>query len=536
MTPDEVTWISGDDHGLVWPDGLALVDGRLELSVAEQLWSGMSAGSDLAGFLDGLSSACGGLLAIPDFAIGLRSTAGVHFAVRGDFRVHATDAVGEVEISGSEAVTWSERLVPGAVAFTLYGRDDSEGDARRLTSGVVPAGRLTSGGLIGLGASGQRDDAGEDMQEVEPPFASADGAEPAGRVLEAGGMVVGVPVNEDLAATALPDDLGITRIPDGDLVTPAPGELDADPPLTDGHREDASPGVFEDLWGATVARSVEEAAVRNAGDVNATATAHHRPADEGWPPVEAAGPIAAPADASGARADLPVGGAAAGEGCSGPAGQSADSWWRSAGGLITGVPKGLGSGASGAGTRTPHVSHGDHDGETIGRIGLEGGGPSGGAQASLAPDAIDVPAIFCGLGHPNPPQSVACRICREAIPPGAGRRITQPVVGRIRASTGATCELIGMVVVGRKPGGARGRGVGMPQLLVIAGYPHVSSNHLEIRVDGWAVFARDLGSLNGTFLRRRGEQPSKLTEPIPIYNGDILDLGHGASVAFEDMP
>jgi len=106
----------------------------------------------------------------------------------------------------------------------------------------------------------------------------------------------------------------------------------------------------------------------------------------------------------------------------------------------------------------------------------------------------------------------------------------------MRASTGATCELIGIVLVGRKPSGARGHGADLPQLLVIPGYPHVSSNHLEIRVDGWTVFARDLGSLNGTFLRRRGEQPSKLTEPIPIYNGDILDLGHGASVVFEEMP
>ena len=505
MTPVEVTWIAGDDHGLVWPDGLALVDGDLELSVAEQLWSVMSDGSDLAGFLEGLSTACGGLLAIPGFAIGLRLSDGVHFAVRGDFRVHATDAAGEpLDISGGEAVTWSERLVPGTVAFMLSGPADAEGVARRLANGVVPASRLTSGLRTGQDAEGARDDL------VESPETS----EPVGRALEDEGLVVGFPGNEDLGATAAPNDLDVTRLPEDDLVTLLPGELDVDGPI---------PGAFDDLWDATIARSVEEAAVRNAGEEHTSAGVPNRPSGPG-----------APSPGTPATAGPTPG-----------TGSGADPWWRNADGLISGVP--VGPGVGGAGPWPQPARHGDHAGETIGRLDLEGlvpgisdrravGHPGPGGGASVAPDPTAVPAVFCSRAHPNPPQSTACRICREAIPPDVGRRVAQPVVGRMRASTGATCELIGIVLVGRKPSGARGHGADLPQLLVIPGYPHVSSNHLEIRVDGWTVFARDLGSLNGTFLRRRGEQPSKLTEPIPIYNGDILDLGHGASVVFEEMP
>lgn len=265
MTPVEVTWIAGDDHGLVWPDGLALVDGDLELSVAEQLWSVMSDGSDLAGFLEGLSTACGGLLAIPGFAIGLRLSDGVHFAVRGDFRVHATDAAGEpLDISGGEAVTWSERLVPGTVAFMLSGPADAEGVARRLANGVVPASRLTSGLRTGQDAEGARDDL------VESPETS----EPVGRALEDEGLVVGFPGNEDLGATAAPNDLDVTRLPEDDLVTLLPGELDVDGPI---------PGAFDDLWDATIARSVEEAAVRNAGEEHTSAGVPNRPSGPGAP-------------------------------------------------------------------------------------------------------------------------------------------------------------------------------------------------------------------------------------------------------------
>jgi hypothetical protein len=65
----------------------------------------------------------------------------------------------------------------------------------------------------------------------------------------------------------------------------------------------------------------------------------------------------------------------------------------------------------------------------------------------------------------------------------------------------------------------------------------ISRNHLEIRVDGGSVLARDLASTNGTVLTRADQAPRLLPsdEPIRLLPGDSLNLGGSATVDVEPV-
>ncbi len=82
---------------------------------------------------------------------------------------------------------------------------------------------------------------------------------------------------------------------------------------------------------------------------------------------------------------------------------------------------------------------------------------------------------------------------------------------------------------------ARVEGDRMPSLLALP-FGHISGSHLEICVEGWAVFARDVNSTNGTFLLRGQEPPRRVPEDrIQLDSGDVLDLGHGVKLTFPEM-
>lgn len=114
--------------------------------------------------------------------------------------------------------------------------------------------------------------------------------------------------------------------------------------------------------------------------------------------------------------------------------------------------------------------------------------------------------------------------------------MTRPPLGRVRSSTGEDIPLTGPILVGRSPRASRFTGTTVPRLLALP-FPHVSSSHAEIRLEGWSVFVVDLNSRNGTYLRRRDEPPVRVTEPpLMLQHGDILDFGHGVRLTFEDLP
>jgi hypothetical protein len=195
-------------------------------------------------------------------------------------------------------------------------------------------------------------------------------------------------------------------------------------------------------------------------------------------------------------------------------------------GLITSVPK-----APPAPLRAgPEADH-DHDGLTR----AQAPRPGTPTEVPLPPaDARQVLALICPSGHPNPPSRSVCRVCQRALP-GPAQRVPRPPLGVLRSSAGDVLELTAPVVAGRKPRPQPGS----PEapLLLAVPVPHVSSSHVELRLEGWTVLAVDLESTNGTFLRRRGEPAMRLSStPTPLIDGDVVDLGHGVQLTLEGLP
>ena len=144
-----------------------------------------------------------------------------------------------------------------------------------------------------------------------------------------------------------------------------------------------------------------------------------------------------------------------------------------------------------------------------------------------------VPARVCDVGHPNPPEMNTCRLCGTMLS-AEMRDIIRPSLGRLVTSDGTSIDLVGPVVIGREPHAARFQGTQAPGLLRLD-HAHVPANHIEVRLDGWAVFASDLRSTNGTYVRRTGHPPQRLTDaPVALAPGDVLDLGHGVAVTMTD--
>jgi pSer/pThr/pTyr-binding forkhead associated (FHA) protein len=108
----------------------------------------------------------------------------------------------------------------------------------------------------------------------------------------------------------------------------------------------------------------------------------------------------------------------------------------------------------------------------------------------------------------------------------------------MEVSTGLRVELGPSTVVGRRPSAALG---GVPpdaRMVTVPSPGHdVSRNHLEVRVDGGRVTARDLGSTNGTRLRRSGGTVQLVAgQAHPLREGDVALLGDGVELRFTGLP
>lgn len=138
---------------------------------------------------------------------------------------------------------------------------------------------------------------------------------------------------------------------------------------------------------------------------------------------------------------------------------------------------------------------------------------------------------ICELGHHNPPGFPYCRVC--------GGSLYQPVtvmnlhLGWVRASDGQMRPLTGDIVVGRAPEIRKMRDVTTletpPEIL------EISRQHLRIHQNGWVVCVQDLGSENGTLLRRANGEIWELN-PQRVYNvqpGDTVKLAPGYELKFE---
>lgn len=121
----------------------------------------------------------------------------------------------------------------------------------------------------------------------------------------------------------------------------------------------------------------------------------------------------------------------------------------------------------------------------------------------------------------------------EIVP---ARRIAR---GRIRISDGQVVELDNTVIVGRRPRSSRSTGDTLPTLVAVDSPDQdISRNHVEIRAEGEHVLVVDLDTTNGSVLMRGGNDPVRLhpNEPTMVVRGDVLDIGDGVTITFEDQP
>lgn len=115
----------------------------------------------------------------------------------------------------------------------------------------------------------------------------------------------------------------------------------------------------------------------------------------------------------------------------------------------------------------------------------------------------------------------------------------RPSRGRIRLSTGRVVELERPVIIGRRPKSTRTSGADLPTLIAVDSPDQdISRSHIEIRAEGEHVLVTDLDTTNGTVLLRGGSDPVRLHpgEATMVVTGDVLDIGDGITVAFEDLP
>ncbi|CAM2839656.1 FHA domain-containing protein [Actinomyces slackii] len=199
---------------------------------------------------------------------------------------------------------------------------------------------------------------------------------------------------------------------------------------------------------------------------------------------------------------------------------------------------------------------GDHDGHTVAGlpedlvgqlVSLIGGDEKEAEQEALPlvspaePEAVRVVlSAVCGQGHPNPTNYTTCRECGAELNRPA-KSVACPPLGRMVTSAGESVALSQPVLVGRGPVADSVSSVAdVPVLPLQIPSPNqlVSRNHILIELDAWSVLAQDLGNCNGTILNREGEASVRLaaSNPVLLRSGDVLDLGDGQTLTFENLP
>ena len=169
----------------------------------------------------------------------------------------------------------------------------------------------------------------------------------------------------------------------------------------------------------------------------------------------------------------------------------------------------------------------DHDGHTTRRS--VPGGASDGVDHLRQPTHETVLAVQCPAGHLTPAYTDQCRLCGAAVAPQEPRRVPRPRLGGLLLPSGELVPLDRGVVIGRRPAPVDPEGEWPHLVTVPPESSYVSRQHLEIRLDGWHVVARDLGSRGGTTLRVPGRAPQQVRAREDL----VLEPGHGLDLADE---
>lgn len=220
----------------ITPARQLFVGSALDAAVVDRLWARMRDERGPAGILEALTA--NGLFATPPFAFVEAADGSVNAIVRGDAVVRA----GAEQVSGSGAVTWIERRLPGgSVGVTLTGSGSLE---LPIEAGVVRASAFATGSVIaGSAVTAPVQAAASAAPPAAAPPATASPAAAAPAELPApASEVASEPVSEETVASV--DEVGL----------PPAAKEGEEPPTTS--------GGYDYLFGDTMYRSVEDAAVR----------------------------------------------------------------------------------------------------------------------------------------------------------------------------------------------------------------------------------------------------------------------------------
>ena len=153
--------------------------------------------------------------------------------------------------------------------------------------------------------------------------------------------------------------------------------------------------------------------------------------------------------------------------------------------------------------------------------------------ASVGPTVL---AGYCPSRHLSPPHAARCRVCSAPMPPQHPFEIARPALGVLRLGSGEVITLDRGVVLGRSPELPDGDSADRPHVLRLTSPENdISRTHAEVVLDGWNVYVRDFGSVNGTTVTLPGQPPERLRENNPqlIENGTVITLADEVSLTFE---
>ncbi|MBM7818880.1 hypothetical protein JOE63_001357 [Cellulosimicrobium cellulans] len=543
-------YVTGTARAVVRGGTVVVLPGPVEASLVEQVWDQLGTDAGVVEVLQVLTGAFGSSLrTVPPFVVAVVADRRVHVAARGRVAVTLELDGGErVRVEGEGVTTWSERVLDDVVELLVRADTGVVGTLDEAPAGEPLLGGATSlplvSGVVLAGAvawplaerpapPAVEDLLVDDAPAVDPVPADRPswGSTTGPTAVEPTPAEVAAPLG---ATLRLPEETIAPEPESGSSVTPvlADAPATAEPDAAVSPEEDADDD-YAHLWGSTILRTVEDAAVRTEDDEE-----HDEPASPSpvTPPVPPAPDVGEP--------PLP------------PPAATGD-------GLIAGVPREWTGATPAAAHRAatvdpdgePTGAEGepglDHDGHTVHSSAIAdlraaardaGGGaapvpPPPSFSAPPGPGQQQILARTCAQGHANPPSRDTCAVCGGPLE-GDAELAIRPPLGRVLVSTGQAVELDRPVVVGRRPRTPRSQAADLPRLVTVPSpQQDISRSHLEITLEGWHVLVSDMATTNGTTLLRAGQPPRRLhpSEPVLVVDGDVADLGDGVTLVFEGI-
>ena len=533
-------WVPGNILVAVADGGVLALDGSAQ--AMEAMWTELGEHRCLGDLLKSLSRLHDNeVFTLPDFLMMAIDGQELRVAARGRFCLHLDTADGERSFSASEVVVWEESryervnqcILELAPATRHPAGPEGLDEFLPLRSGIVRASQLHIGfgdhqlplsspaqtGAHGGQGAPQPSAAQEILQQAQADGAPERDAPPPSSSL---------PARQEQGKAAYQSRPG-----PGQMLEPqSMGPMDsAGSPQGTGAGDPAAVLGPDDVPAAEAA--APQAHGQQAQDDKAGRLVEHtmmQGAEAAVGPASSQDmdPLARPAAGPGRHRASPLGESASGRHSSQAAEPLPAPRQAPDGGADTASPKGS----------APSGAQGKHDGRTVSAVGLHAARNALGGQTGLDEPygtGPSVMAVFCEAGHPNPVHASSCRECDSTITSRTGQ-VERPVLGVLRVSSGATAILDTDVIIGRLPQGTSSTTAQRPRLLAVPSPGKaISKTHCAVRVEGWDMRVEDLGSTNGTFLLRAGEEPRRVPEhqQLLLRAGDIIDIGDGTTLTVE---